>query len=429
MDYSSPGFIFFALFGLILFYAIRSSARFWLLLVMSILWVYSWKPEWAILYFGILNLNYLILRSLRRIRKGFLTLAIFNLILYAVLKSPFAPSFLGHPYGLSFFMFMVIGLILDEWRNEKTAVTGWRDFLLMPLFFPFLMAGPIERGRHFLSELNKENHFRVDLPDAVLLFSFGFLKRVILVPPLKVLLENILSQPLTPVNLIYIGFLGTLNIYVELSSYATMGRGIAKAFGIDVPLSFRPIYYSKNPADFWARWNITLGTWIRDYFTFPMMLKFGRKVHPQLLIIFAFLIVGIWHAVEWKWILFGLFNGLMIVLYNLTARGRLLALIILLGNGLILAGPLNPEWRIHYYGGLSEIFEGTFSWVSGVFLITTFLIELVEEKKNDQDWFLKFSLKGKMLAASFLLLMFFWALEADVLTQQTGIELPVYFKL
>jgi hypothetical protein len=250
-------------------------------------------------------------------------------------------------------------------------------------------------------------------------------------PALKSLFDNFMFESGSLYCLIMIGFLGTFNIYMELSGYATMGRGVARAFGLDVPLSFRPIYYSKTPADFWSRWNITLGTWIRDYFTFPMMLKFGRKIHPNLLVIFAFIIVGIWHSVELKWILFGLFNGLMIVGFNLVPRlGRVLALIIILGNGLILAEPNLTGFEFLKVERLEGFFlNSTFGIVSVLFLIATFLIELVEEKKKDQDWFLRFPLKGKLVVSVLLLILFFWSLEADVLTQQTGIQLPVYFKL
>lgn len=436
MDYTSPGFIFFLLSGLIIFHSLPRTSGLWLLLGMSLVWGFYWKPEWALSYFFIIQLNFAFLRVLRR---GYLFLILLNGVLYFLLKSDtLLPHAFRNPYGLSFFMFMLLGLVIDEWRNQNQEKLSWKEFSLMPSFFPLLMAGPIERGRHFSSELKKDINVLSSVTDGVILFTLGFLRKYFLIEPFRDLFDRILYSPSSMPTFLMIGFLSTLCVYIELSSYALMGRGIARMFGINVPLSFRPVYFSNSPTDFWQRWNITLGTWIRDYFSLPMMFRFGRKIHPYLLILLAFIIVGIWHAFELKWIIFGLFNGSMVILhaaidkkFKIKFVGRFLGLLVIIGNGLILTDPhiIDPHAKYIFWDHMRHLFSGHFSSFALGFLFVTILIESIEEIKNNQDWFLEWPLTVRVVIGLCFVMLFIWALQADVFQLLRVNDLPIYFKI
>ncbi|MBY0415020.1 MAG: hypothetical protein K2Q18_12695, partial [Bdellovibrionales bacterium] len=116
------------------------------------------------------------------------------------------------------------------------------------------------------------------------------------------------------IDFFIMGFLGTIRAYLDFSSLADMGRGIAQCFGIKLLTNFRPILLIKSPAEFWKRWNVGLSEWIRDNIVFNLSLSWGKVISPILIVFVTFFLMGIWHGTSWNWILFGFVNGIIIAL-------------------------------------------------------------------------------------------------------------------
>nr|BDT27056.1 hypothetical protein BHI3_05220 [Bacteriovorax sp. HI3] len=435
MMYSTVQFIFYTAFALLALYYTPGRFKLWCVFLASVIWYLNWGALWFNIFAGIIlfNIGILFLLKKRSDKKFFPYLVGLNVFIFVLLK--ILPEFIRFrtPYGTSFFMLILLGMIIDYWR-EETPIQK-EDILpamTMPLFFPVLMAGPIERRKHFFPQLKTIPPFSLNnLVDGILIFSIGYLKKFLIVDPYS---RSVLSSSGID-NFIYQGLLDTFITYVLFCSYSEMGRGCAKAMGIDLAISFKPFYYAKNPNEFWQRWNITLGTWMRDYVTFPAMFKWGRKISPDFIILFSFLLMGLWHGIGLNWLCFGLLNGLAIYAFNVSQRkwslpgiGIFLSVCIWIGNGLFQhkdfwhrmtrSFELIPELRVH------DINLSLFLGAVGLL----FVFEFVQEKKNKIDFFTGWSLWIKVALAVLVVFYFGWKLDDNSLIQTFDLP-PVYFRI
>lgn len=451
MIYSSVPFFFFSAFVILVFAFLTGYRKYWLLLS-SLVWLISWQWTWAVLFFSIslfnfLSLSFIFKRNVIQ-RNGFFSLLlVFNLFFFAFLKSATLLNLsFKTPYGISFFMFMHIGHIIDLWRNpEHEFKDSFVDFSLFPLFFPELIGGPIMRGKDFFQQLKKEQLFSFEnCLDGLLIFSVGFCKYFFLSKSL-ISLNSVFVAASARINAFYLialGLSGTLQAYVDFSSYCDMGRGIARCLGINLPINFTPFYFAKNPNDYWQRWNITLGTWIRDYISFPAMLKFGRKIHPNWILLFSFLLVGLWHGLTINWIFFGLFNGLIIIGYNHFNKkkknkwsGLVFVLCIAVGNGIfqrinsfrILDHVFHQPklWSAHF--ALPSALFGELSGSLFLFLFLLFCYDYTIEKRG-ADWPVHLQKKLKVLLLVILLISFIAGLNSNIFLEDITLP-PAYFRI
>lgn len=438
MIYPDVSFIFFSLAVVLCCFYARLSIRNLLLLIASVLWYFSWGKNGLLIFSSILFFNYLAIVIFYNIgqnyrNKFFFLLTSVNIFIFFYLK--LMPSLIldgETPYGTSFFMLIILGIIVDHWRENRSFQKSDSIALLtMPVFFPLLMAGPIERGKHLIPQLKQPIVTLEGLSDGILIFSLGFLK--------KRYIGDYLSESsffrISSGNIIADALLQTFLIYVELSSYCEMGRGVARAMGINLNVNFRAFYYAKNPNEFWQRWNITLGTWIRDYITFPLMFRFGRKISPNLIIVFSFLLMGLWHGLTFNWLVFGIFNGLIIYLYNVLNKktstrfhGPLLSVCIWIGLGIF--------QNHNFWSSLQSPFHliPTFdlSEVNVSFLVSVLLLffgfEFLQEKKKDSDFFLKWSPVIKYTLAIMFMIWFIYGLKVNAFLENDELP-PIYFRI
>lgn len=454
MIYSSLTFVFFGILILLVFYFLPKRFRIFWLCVASFAWYSTWKWQWAAILFGILAINYIGLcwiraRALETRKRPLTGLLLINIAVFIFLKVGKVGSWqFDTPYGTSFFMFMIFAYIVDLLRAGVTGpIEKAQSFFLMPSFFPLLVGGPIERARHFFPQLKDGLEFRYDnVVDGILIFAYGFTKKNCLGLGLSSLNWDLQHfAELNPFLFIFVGLLKTFHAYIDFSSYCDMGRGVAKCFGIDLTINFRPIIFSKNPNDFWQRWNITLGTWIRDYISFPMMLNWGRVINHNVILFCSFVVVGLWHGFTLNWLAFGIFNGVMIILFNWTQRkikigklGYLFTFVIFVGNGLfqqsevleaIVASvkqfdsahfPLVYELRTSTSSKLTPVF---FSALAGVFIM-----DILQELKKDVDWYTKIPKYLKVSLVAIIVGTFLLAMDIGKLTDVNEPP-PVYFKI
>ncbi len=457
MNYSTIEFVFYFLLVLIIFTFITRKIKIPFLMAASSIWIFSWKMQWMFIYLAISLFNYFALYVFDKFKVigqkkqydyFFVLILTINTFIYISLKSGL---FLGEgfetPYGLSFFMFILVGYLVDLWRaQDKFQLEKMSHFLLLPSFFPALMGGPIIRGKDFFTQLNKLSDFSlINFIDGMMIFGYGFCKFYFISKELSSLVEYI-THPFAQNHflvLVIVGFLGTVQAYIDFSSYCDMGRGVAKCLGINLNANFRAFYYAQNPNDFWQRWNISLGTWIRDYISFPLMLRWGRRINQSLILLFSFVLVGVWHGLELHWLLFGLLNGALIVLYNFIIKkwsvpylGKFFVFFIFIGNGLLQKSNLIPSfnklfeysflwkadevpWRLIFSHGSSQL-------VWSIFILV--VLEFFQEKHKDVDWFTK---KNLVLKAFVVLSFFIWILYGLNSHQfLNDVKLPpVYFRI
>lgn len=438
MIYPEVSFIFFSL-AVILFCAnVRTTLRCLVILVASALWYFSWGKSGLIIFSVILLFNYLAIFLTHKIKddfraKFFFALTSINILIFIFLKlMPVLIIDGATPYGTSFFMLLVLGIIVDKWReNRPFEKNDTIALLTLPVFFPLLMAGPIERAKNLVSQLKNPIISLESLSDGVLIFSLGFLKKRYIGDYLSD--SSLFRQSCG--NFLLDGLLQTFLIYIELSSYCEMGRGVARALGINLTVNFRPFYYSKNPNDFWQRWNITLGTWIRDYVTFPLMFRFGRKVSPNLIIVFSFLLMGLWHGLSVNWVIFGVFNGLVIYLYNVINKqsaskihGPVLSVCIWIGLGVFQYKDFLERLKAPFHFIPRYDFAEINIFLVVIVLILFFGFECLQEKKRDPDFYLKYSKSIKYTLTIMLLIWFVYGLKMNAFLENEELP-PIYFRI
>ncbi|MBY0554666.1 hypothetical protein K2P97_09060 [bacterium] len=374
--------------------------------------------------------------------KRYTALIFFNIVLFVFLKSinRFFPN-VASPNGISFYFFSILGLLIDQKRSRTDNFNIRFDyFMLFPGYFVTLLAGPIMRAKVFFEQLQftQKASFN-NIVDGAIVFFVGFFKLQVLIAPLVQITTQLFASYRADHFYFWLAcFLSTFRAYIEFSSYCDMGRGVSRCFGINLNINFKAFYYAKSPIDFWNRWNITIGEWLRDYLSFPLMLKFGKQINQSVLIILSFVILGLWHGISLNWALFGLFNGILVSCFYFLSRslaqkpkmlglfGYILAWVIFLGNGLFsktnfiqllsLKRSLEPGLMAQY---------SLLPWVICFFILLIF--EFFQEKMKNVDFYLTWPNALKSFVAIVLLSLFLYQMTMQI-SDAPNILPPLYFR-
>jgi D-alanyl-lipoteichoic acid acyltransferase DltB (MBOAT superfamily) len=229
------------------------------------------------------------------------------------------------PVGISFYTFQSLGYVIDVYRGHCPACPSLLTFATYDAFFPQMVAGPIERGKHLIPQLEKTQVFDpVYLQDGLRLILVGFFKKVFVADNCAIL-ANYVFAPQTPLNG-YWAVLGVVafafQIYGDFSGYTDIARGSAKLLGVNLAVNFRFPYFARNPSDFWGRWHISLSTWFRDYLYIPLGGNRGAKWETIRNLAVTMLLAGLWHGANWIFVLWGAYHGLLLILYRVVPALR-----------------------------------------------------------------------------------------------------------
>lgn len=238
------------------------------------------------------------------------------------------------PLGISFYTLQAIAYMVDVYRGKLVPDTNLAKFMLFMSFFPQIVQGPIPRHEQLAEQLYEGHDFdytRVTYGAQLILW--GFMKKLIFADMLGVPVDQVFNnyQEYTGLILFFAAAGYGIQVYADFSGGMDIARGVAQIFGIDLVLNFEQPYFSNSIENFWRRWHITLGSWMRDYIFYPLSLsksfgnlsKKARKVFgnyigkrlPAFLAMFiVFILVGVWHGAEWKYIAYGIYNGIFIVM-------------------------------------------------------------------------------------------------------------------
>ena len=229
------------------------------------------------------------------------------------------------PIGLSFHTFQSMSYVIEVYRGHQKAERHFGYYSLYVMFFPQLVTGPIERPGNLLRQLHEKKEFRYEnISRGMRLILFGFFVKMVVADHLGEYVDEVYGH-LDEYNswtvlgcMVFYSF----QIYCDFFGYSTIALGSAKLMGFDITDNFKSPFLSKNIAEFWHRWHISLSTWFRDYVYIPLggsRVKFGRWMFNILVV---FVLSGIWHGAAWTFLLWGFAHGLLHIVEK-ALRGRM----------------------------------------------------------------------------------------------------------
>ncbi len=227
------------------------------------------------------------------------------------------------PIGISFYTFQALSYSIDVYKNKLEPTRDIVAFLAFISFFPQLVAGPIERATNLLPQFLKPRQFDyAKAVDGCRQMLWGFFKKMVIADGCATIVNSVWGNydELSGLNLIVGGFLFSFQVYCDFSGYSDIAIGCARLFGVNLMANFKYPYFARSIPDFWRRWHISLMSWFRDYVYFPMGGSRCPKWRTVVNNISVFVISGLWHGANWKFVLYGLFHGAMCSSY--VIRGR-----------------------------------------------------------------------------------------------------------
>lgn len=217
------------------------------------------------------------------------------------------------PVGISFYTFQTMSYTIDVYRKKIAATRDATAFFAYVSFFPQLVAGPIERASHLLPQFLKERTFDFKLAkDGLRQILIGFFKKVVIADNCAVFADQIFNNysDYNSISLILGAFFFSIQIYGDFSGYSDIAIGLAKLFGFKLKDNFLFPYFSRDIAEFWRRWHISLSSWFKDYLYIPLGGSRGSKLMNLRNIFAIFIVSGFWHGANWTFLFWGLLNAL-----------------------------------------------------------------------------------------------------------------------
>jgi D-alanyl-lipoteichoic acid acyltransferase DltB (MBOAT superfamily) len=245
------------------------------------------------------------------------------------------------PVGISFYTFHGLSYVIDIYYNRIKPEKNIVDYSVFVSFFPLLVAGPIERATHLLPQIQKDRKFNYhNAVDGLRQILWGLFKKVVIADNCAEYANIIFNDSANQSgsNLVLGALFFTFQIYCDFSGYSDIALGTARLFGIDLLRNFAFPYFSRDIAEFWRRWHISLSTWFRDYLYIPLGGSKGgtwMKIRNTFII---FLVSGFWHGANWTFVAWGFLNAIyfMPLLLAKTNRNNI---------GIVAEGKLLPTFR------------------------------------------------------------------------------------
>ncbi len=293
------------------------------------------------------------------------------------------------PVGISFYTFHGLSYVIDIYNNKIKAEKSFIDYSVFVSFFPLLVAGPIERATHLLPQIQKPRTFDyARAVDGLKQILWGLFKKIVIADQCAKYVNLIFndSDHYSGSTLWVGAVLFAFQIYGDFSGYSDIALGAARLFGIDLLRNFAFPYFSRDIAEFWRRWHISLSTWFRDYLYIPLGGSRGGTATKVRNTFIIFLVSGFWHGANWTFIIWGLLNALYImpsILFNthrnnldIVASGRTLPTVKELMSMLVTFGLTVLAWVFFR----SETVTGAFHFVETMFSGSLFTLPQVFPK-------------------------------------------------
>lgn len=220
------------------------------------------------------------------------------------------------PVGISFYTFHGLSYVIDIFKDRIKAERNFIDYAVFVSFFPLLVAGPIERATHLLPQIKKERTFDyAKAVDGLRQILWGLFKKIVIADNCAEFANQIFnsSADLSGSTLVLGAIFFTFQIYGDFSGYSDIALGTARLFGIDLLRNFAFPYFSRDIAEFWRRWHISLSSWFKDYLYIPLGGSKGGNWMRIRNTFIIFIVSGFWHGANWTFIIWGALNALFIM--------------------------------------------------------------------------------------------------------------------
>ncbi|MDR0866646.1 MAG: MBOAT family protein [Candidatus Symbiothrix sp.] len=229
------------------------------------------------------------------------------------------------PVGISFYIFQTMSYLIDVYKRKIGATKDFVSFAAFVSFFPQVMAGPIERATNFLPQFFVKRDFDYSKAvDGLRQMLWGFFKKIVVADNCSQVVDKIFNDyQMYPGSLLLIGaFFFSIQIYADFSGYSDIAIGCSRLFGFNLTRNFAFPYFSRDMAEFWRRWHISLTTWLKDYVYIPLggsrCVKW--KVIRNTFVIF--LLSGLWHGANWTYIIWGALNAIYFLPLLIVGKNR-----------------------------------------------------------------------------------------------------------
>lgn len=229
------------------------------------------------------------------------------------------------PVGISFYTFQTMSYTIDVYRRKLDATKNFVAFAAFVSFFPQLVAGPIERATNLLPQFQRKRFFEYNSAvDGMRQILWGLFKKVVIADNCAILVNQVFSDysNYNGSTLLLAAIFFAFQIYGDFSGYSDMAIGMSRLFGFNLMRNFNYPYFSRNIAEFWRKWHISLTTWFRDYVYIPLGGSRGSKKQIIRNTFIIFLLSGIWHGANWTFLVWGIFHALLFLPLILTNKNR-----------------------------------------------------------------------------------------------------------
>jgi D-alanyl-lipoteichoic acid acyltransferase DltB (MBOAT superfamily) len=244
------------------------------------------------------------------------------------------------PIGLSFHTFQAMSYTIEVYRGNQKAEKHFGIYALYVMFYPQLVAGPIERPQNMLHQFREKHSFDYHrVVDGLRLMLWGMFKKVVIADRLAVYVNEVYRHPQTyhGFTILTACYFFAIQIYCDFSGYSDIAMGSAKVMGFDLMQNFRVPYFASSIREFWSRWHISLSTWFRDYVYFPLGGNRVKEWRWFFNLLIVFMISGLWHGAKWTFVIWGALHGILLIAGILINRIQPVRKMLSTGWGKIIA--------------------------------------------------------------------------------------------
>ncbi|HMG14820.1 MAG TPA: MBOAT family O-acyltransferase [Saprospiraceae bacterium] len=221
------------------------------------------------------------------------------------------------PVGLSFHTFQAMSYTIEVYRGNQTSEKHFGMYALYVMFFPQMVAGPIERPQHMLPQFHAPHIFdEARIVSGLRLMLWGFFKKIVIADRAAIIVDQVYGSPHNygGLAIIWSSILFAFQIYCDFSGYSDIAIGAARVLDFKLMTNFKRPYFSASITEFWHRWHISLSSWFRDYLYIPLGGSHINISRTVMNLFITFLISGLWHGADWKFVIWGGLNGFFIVI-------------------------------------------------------------------------------------------------------------------
>lgn len=351
MLFNSINFLIFFPIVSILYFAIPKKAKNYWLLATSYFFYGCWDPRYIFLLLGTTIVTFIFSLLIQKFHEkklqkllclcavlvfnfGILFFFkyydwIFTLIAkifgYIHISLNFGKLNLTLPVGISFFTFQAVGYTIDVYRKEIYAERNFFKYALFVSFFPQLVAGPIERSKNLLKQLNETYSFDFKrIRDGLFTMLWGFFLKLVIADRAAILVDKVFEnfRKYPGSSLLFATIIFAFQIYCDFAGYSTIAKGAGKVIGVNLMDNFASPYFSTSVKDFWRRWHISLSSWFRDYVYIPLGGSRCSKARKNLNVLAVMVLSGIWHGAGLSFIAWGALHGFFQIFDEITRNLR-----------------------------------------------------------------------------------------------------------